>query len=321
MGKQNTGKSKGDNRMSVKINILEIETPNTLQPISCTKKLSECHVAGISYIDALKWRLEHILMDLNRECPFERVLNIRSDFWPSLEIIHTLFQSFLSKALSVVIDGKNIPVAWFSKGVEPETELKSFIGIDNKSHLIIHPWDLLYVNEDIISTLEKNDIQGTVKENVNIDGFVEVGEGTVLLPGVYIEGNVIIGENCKIGPNCYIRGNTYIGHDCHVGQAVEIKNSILMDKVKVGHLSYVGDSILCTGTNFGAGTITANLRHDGNNHKSFIKNKLIDTTRRKLGVIVGDGVHTGINTSFYPGRKLWPNTSTSPGEIVKKDKK
>jgi len=46
---------------------------------------------------------------------------------------------------------------------------------------------------------------------------------------------------------------------------------------------------------------------------------LLDTGRRKFGAIVGDHVHTGIHTSIYPGRKLWPNTSTRPGEIVQRD--
>ena len=40
---------------------------------------------------------------------------------------------------------------------------------------------------------------------------------------------------------------------------------------------------------------------------------------RKFGTIIGDGVHTGINTSIYPGRKFWPNTTTRPGEIVQHD--
>ncbi|MEI6178244.1 MAG: hypothetical protein WCS43_15230 [Verrucomicrobiota bacterium] len=46
---------------------------------------------------------------------------------------------------------------------------------------------------------------------------------------------------------------------------------------------------------------------------------LIDTGRRKFGAIIGDGVHTGINTSIYPGRKLWPATTIRPGEIVQHD--
>jgi NDP-sugar pyrophosphorylase family protein len=50
-----------------------------------------------------------------------------------------------------------------------------------------------------------------------------------------------------------------------------------------------------------------------------VRGELIDTGRRKLGTIIGDNVHTGIHTSIYPGRKIWPNESTLPGEIVTKD--
>ena len=46
---------------------------------------------------------------------------------------------------------------------------------------------------------------------------------------------------------------------------------------------------------------------------------LIDTGRRKFGAIIGDDVHTGIHTSVYPGRKIWPHLTTLPGEIVRRD--
>ena len=62
-----------------------------------------------------------------------------------------------------------------------------------------------------------------------------------------------------------------------------------------------------------------NFRHDGQNHRTLVDGVLVDTGRRKFGSIIGDGVHTGIHTSIYPGRKLWPGTSTRPGEIVQRD--
>ena len=141
------------------------------------------------------------------------------------------------------------------------------------------------------------------------------------MPGTYIRGNVVIGEDCHIGPNCFLRGNTSIGNECHIGQAVEIKNSIIMDKAKVPHLSYIGDSVIGENSNLGAGTITANLKHDNKNVMSVVKGKLIDTGRRKFGAIIANDVHTGINTTIYPGRKIWPGVGTKPGEIVDKDKK
>jgi UDP-N-acetylglucosamine diphosphorylase / glucose-1-phosphate thymidylyltransferase / UDP-N-acetylgalactosamine diphosphorylase / glucosamine-1-phosphate N-acetyltransferase / galactosamine-1-phosphate N-acetyltransferase len=191
--------------------------------------------------------------------------------------------------------------------------------ISDNSFPVRYPWDLLKVNEQLISAMTENKIEGEMSPASQADGFIEVGEGTKILPGVFIEGNVIIGKGCKIGPNCYIRGNTFIGDNCHIGQSVEIKNSLIMNKTNVGHLSYIGDSVLGQNVNLGAGTTSSNLRHDGKNHKSLISGELVDTGRRKFGVIVGNGVHTGINTSFYPGRKLYPGVSTRPGDIVQKD--
>ena len=133
-------------------------------------------------------------------------------------------------------------------------------------------------------------------------------------------GTVVIGAGCKIGPNCYLRGSTAIGDGCHIGQAVEIKNSLIGHGSSVGHLSYVGDSVIGEKVNFGAGTITSNLRHDGGNHRSLVAGELVDTGRRKFGTVVGDDVHTGIHTAIYPGRKLGPGTTTLPNETVQVDK-
>ena len=183
-----------------------------------------------------------------------------------------------------------------------------------------YPWDLIEANSVLVSEI-KNDIKGRIEKNVIVKGKLIAGKGTEILSGTYIKGNVIIGENCLIGPNCYLRGNTSIGNGCHIGQAVEIKNSIIMDNAKVPHLSYIGDSVIGKNSNLGAGTITANLKHDNENVRSVVKGKIVDTGRRKLGTIIADDVHTGINTTIYPGRKIWPGVSTLPGEIIDKDKK
>lgn len=180
-----------------------------------------------------------------------------------------------------------------------------------------YPWDLIDLNTELIETItEWSDATGIQMAE---GSAVIYGEGTKILPGVYLEGKVVIGAHCKIGPNCYLRGSTYIGDNCHVGNAVELKNSVLMPGTNVGHLSYVGDSVLASGVNFGAGTITSNLRHDGSNHRSMVAGKLRDTGRRKMGVIVGAGVHTGINTTLYPGRKIGPGLTTLPGAIISQD--
>jgi len=183
---------------------------------------------------------------------------------------------------------------------------------------ISYPWDLLDANKALLDMI-KSEIKGKIERGVIVNGNIKVGKGTVIKSGTYIEGNVFIGKNCQIGPNCHIRGPVSIGNNCRIGQSTEIKNSIIGDGSSVPHLSYFGDSVMGDGCNFSCGSITANLRHDGANIKSLVKGKLIDTGLRKFGTVLGDGVKTGIGTLIYPGRKIWPEKTTKPGEVVKKD--
>ena len=222
--------------------------------------------------------------------------------------------AFLASGQSALVDAQAIPLAWL--GAAPDARS---VWTAQSSFLIRYPWDLLRANEQYIAALVANRIEGSIHPAAVIDGVIELGAGSRILPGVFIEGNVVIGTNCKIGPNCYLRGHTSIGDGCHIGQSVEIKNCLILSKTNVGHLSYIGDSVLGANVNFGAGTTTSNLRHDGKTHRSLVDGALVDTGRRKFGTVVGDGVHTGINTSIYPGRKLWPATTTRPGEIVQRD--
>lgn len=214
----------------------------------------------------------------------------------------------------VLVSDSGDELAWLGEEKGATTVVAS-----NSSFLVRFPWHLIGVNEQVVAQLEIDHRIGDVSPAAHIEGIITVGKGTRILPGVFIEGNVIIGENCKIGPNCYIRGNTTIGDNVHIGQAVEIKNSIIGHQTSVGHLSYVGDSVIGHKANLGAGTITSNLRHDGLNHRSMVEGELVGTGRRKFGTIIGDGVHTGIHTAIYPGRKLGPGTSTRPNESVEKD--
>jgi acetyltransferase-like isoleucine patch superfamily enzyme len=296
----------------MKLKIISSDKIKSLYPLTCTRKISECPVGTSTLGAELEKRISKVLKSRKNEV----ALCVCEDFWPSLDLVSLLCEI---RNEAVVYFGENKKVvAWISSdGNIPKKA--EWIPADPKSLIISAPWHLLSVNEDIVGSIKKSVINGEVRKGVTVEGNIVVGKGTVILPGVYIDGNVVFGEDCKIGPNCYFRGNTFIGNKCHVGQAVEIKNSILMEKVSAGHLSYVGDSIIGAFSNLGAGTITANFRHDGKNHRSMLNGELVDTGRRKLGVIMGDNVHTGIHTSIYPGRKIWPEMSTLPGDIVIKD--
>ncbi|OYR42872.1 bifunctional sugar-1-phosphate nucleotidylyltransferase/acetyltransferase [Halorubrum sp. Hd13] len=184
------------------------------------------------------------------------------------------------------------------------------------------PWELLEANELALDELIESggSIDGTVEEDVHLHGPVVVEEGATLRSGAYIEGPALIRAGAEVGPNAYIRGATVVGPNAHVGHGVEVKNSVLMTDASVGHLSYVGDSVLGCGVNFGAGTNVANLRHDDANVRVSVKGDRVDTGRRKLGTIVGDGAKTGINTSLNAGVKLGAGETTGPGEAMTRDR-
>ena len=80
----------------------------------------------------------------------------------------------------------------------------------------------------------------------------------------------------------------------HIGNFVEVKNSILAEGVKVGHLTYLGDADIGEHTNIGAGTVTCN--YDGvMKHRTTIgANAFIGSdTMLVAPVTVGDGALTG----------------------------
>lgn len=136
-----------------------------------------------------------------------------------------------------------------------------------------------------------------------IDDTVKIGIDTTIYPGTIIEGETIIGEDCVIGPNtkivdsivcdsveiqnsvilkskvgsmttvgpfAYIRPGSEIGKNVRIGDFVEIKNSVIGDKTKVAHLTYIGDADLGSNINVGCGVVFVN--YDGKNkHRAIVK--------------------------------------------------
>ncbi|MBQ9501791.1 MAG: hypothetical protein IJU70_06520 [Lentisphaeria bacterium] len=281
------------------ISFSDTRIPSSMAPLDCMESML--------LLEMGTGTLESTLAERWQSVPLAE--QVSAAFWPSSELLRRLAGC---KSGFLLAGGEGRPLAAGGDG-------SCVVTPDADSFFIRHPWDLLRIQEEIYPLFAEPRIQGVVREGAVIDGIVRLGKGSVLLPGVFIEGTAVIGRNCRLGPNCYLRGNTFIGDDCHIGQAVEVKNAILMHHTAAGHLSYIGDSIVCPDTNFGAGTIISNFRHDGGNHKVFVDGVPTDTGRRKFGAVIGRGVHTGIHTAIYPGRKIGSGAGTLPGEVVRRN--
>jgi bifunctional N-acetylglucosamine-1-phosphate-uridyltransferase/glucosamine-1-phosphate-acetyltransferase GlmU-like protein len=136
------------------------------------------------------------------------------------------------------------------------------------------------------------------------DDRVHIGKGSVVEPGALIKGPAIIGDYTEVRQGAYVRGHCLVGDRCVVGHTTEMKSSIMLNKAKAGHFAYIGDSILGTDANLGAGTKLANLKIIDREVELRIQKKVYPTGLRKLGAIIGDATELGCNTVTSPGTLL-----------------
>jgi bifunctional UDP-N-acetylglucosamine pyrophosphorylase/glucosamine-1-phosphate N-acetyltransferase len=96
--------------------------------------------------------------------------------------------------------------------------------------------------------------------NVLFGPAVTIESGAEIKGFCHLEG-CHISRGATVGPFARLRPGAELAEDVHVGNFVEIKNAILDEGVKVGHLTYIGDADIGEFTNIGAGTVTCN--YDG----------------------------------------------------------
>ncbi|MCH8157085.1 MAG: hypothetical protein IID18_04930, partial [Nitrospinae bacterium] len=156
---------------------------------------------------------------------------------------------------------------------------------------------------------------------------VWIGAGTVLEPTAIIKGPAVIGGRSEIRPGAYVRGNALIGECCVIGHCTEIKNSVLMNHVEAGHFNYVGDSILGSYVNLGAGSRLANVQFRSLEEKkeNFInpieipmEKGSVPTGLSKFGAILGDNVEVGCNAVICPGALIGKDNWIYPNCTVPK---
>ena len=169
-------------------------------------------------------------------------------------------------------------------------------------------------------------------DNTYIDTEVSIGEDSVIYPNVHLEGNTVIGNNVTIFPNSYLRNaviedgavidsskvveskvganstvgpmshlrnNTVVASNCRIGNFVEFKNTNFGEGSKCAHLTYVGDSDVGKGVNFGCGVVTVN--YDGKN---------------KFRTTIKDGAFIGSNCNLIAPVTIGENALLAAGSTI-----
>jgi bifunctional UDP-N-acetylglucosamine pyrophosphorylase/glucosamine-1-phosphate N-acetyltransferase len=123
-------------------------------------------------------------------------------------------------------------------------------------------------------------------------------KGAIVKANSHLDG-AEMGEGADCGPFARLRPGTRLGAKAHVGNFVELKNAVLGEGAKAGHLSYLGDAEIGARTNIGAGTITCN--YDGaNKHVTVIEDDAFigSDTQLVAPVTVGRGATLGAGTTL-----------------------
>ncbi|HEY5612919.1 MAG TPA: bifunctional UDP-N-acetylglucosamine diphosphorylase/glucosamine-1-phosphate N-acetyltransferase GlmU [Lysobacter sp.] len=167
------------------------------------------------------------------------------------------------------------------------------------------------------------DIRGTVSvgsdveidANVVLEGTVELGDGVrigpfcrirdvKLGPGTEVRAHcdldgVVVEGAATIGPFARLRPGTVLADGVHIGNFVETKNATLGVSSKANHLSYLGDAVIGSGVNIGAGTITCN--YDGAN---------------KSTTTIEDGAFIGSNSSLVAPVTIGKDSTIAAGSVI-----
>lgn len=189
--------------------------------------------------------------------------------------------------------------------------------------------------ENIINTHKQNGVIIPMTNGIFIGKNVKINPGAVILPGSVLTGNTCIYENAHIGPDTWlfntevgngaslnnvqaydskvldgadigpfvhIRPGSTIGKNVHLGNFVEVKNSSIDENTKVSHLTYVGDSDVGKGVNFGCGCVTVNY-----------------TGKKKFRTTIGDHAFIGCNTNLIAPVTVGNYGYTAAGSTITDD--
>lgn len=220
---------------------------------------------------------------------------------------------------------KNLRTSAYCIGREEE-----FMGINTREELsrasalmkrnIIQAWIARGVNFfDAGSVYIHPDVsigkETTIYPNVCLEGNTRIGKGSIIYPnvrvrnsdignGVIIKDSTVIEDakvkdRASVGPFACLRPASEIGTEVRIGNFVEIKKSVIGERTKASHLSYIGDAIVGKDVNIGAGTITCN--YDGRaKHTTKIEDSVFVGSDSQLvaPVRIGKGAYIGAGSTI-----------------------
>ncbi|MBI3321439.1 MAG: bifunctional N-acetylglucosamine-1-phosphate uridyltransferase/glucosamine-1-phosphate acetyltransferase [Candidatus Omnitrophica bacterium] len=203
------------------------------------------------------------------------------------ELYLTDIVSHLARQEGTKIQATRVEEIWEALGINSRSELARAIGV---------------IRQRIIETHLHNGVTIEDPSTTFIDQGVSIGADTTIHPYTVIETGVAIGKRCSIGPFARLRSGVTVGEEARIGNFAELVRTKVGPRVRINHVSYLGDAVIEEGANIGAGTITAN--YDG---------------REKHQTQIGKEAFIGSDTVLIAPVKIGAGAVTGAGSVVTKD--
>ncbi len=220
-----------------------------------------------------------------------RTVNAINDF--SINATESFFEN-----VSVTDTAKRLQYAWQISQWNDEQLRRDFLLLFSRmqtqpvseTNKIIQPENIIVESDAVIENCIINASTGPVY----------IGKNAFVMEGSMLRGPIAICEGVTVKMGAKIYGATTVGPYCTVGG--EIKNSVLQSFSNKAHDGYLGDAVIGSWCNLGAGTSNSNVKNSATD--IFMFN---DATKenfnvgKKCGVVMGDYSRTAINTSINTG--------------------
>lgn len=143
-------------------------------------------------------------------------------------------------------------------------------------------------------------------------GITEIGEHSILCPGVIIYTGTKVGHNTLLGDNCSIREKCIIGNYDIISRNVSVNY-----ETRIGNHTKIMDNSHITGNMFIGDHVFISVMVSSTNDNSMGRDE--NAVEELCGPIIEDYVTVGASASLLPGVKIGKNAIIGASALVTKD--
>jgi UDP-N-acetylglucosamine diphosphorylase / glucose-1-phosphate thymidylyltransferase / UDP-N-acetylgalactosamine diphosphorylase / glucosamine-1-phosphate N-acetyltransferase / galactosamine-1-phosphate N-acetyltransferase len=330
--------------------------PEILYPFTLTRRIQDIQVGILSIREKWEKMLglpsfdkkendykdhpESIL--LNKKMEDDIYLLIPGNLLPTTGLVRAIKK--LKNGESLMIQNANSLVTRFSKNeIDKKSNIIISKNVDFSEEIISinHPWEIFQFNDKAIrrdfelltkrrksQTISKtnktiNPSQIFIEKGAKVehcilnagDGPIYIGANSLIMEGSLVRGPFSIGRDSVVKMGAKIYAATSVGDSCVVGG--EIKNTVFFSHTNKAHDGYIGDSVIGSHCNLGAGTSNSNVKNNASIVKVWTTQGSVEVGL-KCGVFMGDYSKTAINTSINTGSVIGVCTNVFGNGLTEK---